>query len=84
MRASAADFAHWPMDGSLTLDGATPAALTTGCGCSIWISPSTCEASDEVCGTVTLARALGTPRQPWICRLAPVARPPESNPVRRP
>ena len=30
LRASAADFARWPMNGSLALDGATPSILATG------------------------------------------------------
>ena len=63
LRASAADFARWPMNGSLALDGATPAhPARPGCGCSTsirrstWHRPSATSAARS-----TLTGTLGTP-----------------------
>ncbi|MBK5298198.1 MAG: translocation/assembly module TamB domain-containing protein [Vicinamibacteria bacterium] len=62
LRASAADFARWPMDGSLTLDGETPGMLMTGLHL-FDIDPvvDLAQASGDLTGTVSLTGTLGTP-----------------------
>ena len=62
LRASAADFARWPMNGSLALGGATPAILATGMRLFDIDSPvDMTQAFGDLDGTVALTGTLGTP-----------------------
>ena len=62
MRASAADFARWPIDGSLTLDGSTPRTLLTGMNLFDLDPPvDLSQAFGDLAGTVALAGTLGAP-----------------------
>ena len=62
MRASAADFADWPIDGALALDGATPGTLRTGLRLFDMDEPvDLSTAEGRLQGTVTLDRVLGNP-----------------------
>ena len=62
LRASAADFARWPMNGSLALGGATPAILDTGMRLFDIDSPvDMTQAIGDLDGTVALTGTLGTP-----------------------
>ncbi len=62
MRASAADFADWPIDGVLALDGATPGTLRTALRLFDMDEPADLSTADgRVQGTVTLDRVLGNP-----------------------
>lgn len=62
LRSSAADFARWPMDGSLTLDGATPGTLATGLNLFDIDPPvDMAQASGDLTGTVALAGTLRAP-----------------------
>lgn len=62
LRASEADFARWPIAGTLALDGGTPGTLTTAMRLFEFDPPvDLAEASGTIGGTVTLAGALGTP-----------------------
>ena len=62
LRASAADFARWPMNGSLALDGATPSILATGLRLFDIDPPvDMTEAFGDLGGTVELTGTLGAP-----------------------
>ena len=62
LRASAADFARWPMAGSLELDGVTPAVLATGMRLFDIDQPvDMTQAFGDLGGTVDLAGTLGAP-----------------------
>ena len=62
MHASPADFARWPINGSLTLDGSTPGTLATGMNLFDLDSPvNLSQAFGELSGTIALAGTLGAP-----------------------
>ena len=62
LRASAADFARWPMSGSLALDGTTPSILETGLQLFDIDPPvDMAEAFGDLGGTVELTGTLGAP-----------------------